>query len=79
MSDKIGTPKQLIADLRPGGWVMGHSGVWPRYLRLHKTDLIADLQKLPETHSCFWRIVGDATATGRYDKQRRTIVVWLGK
>jgi hypothetical protein len=76
---KTGTPKQLLADLRPGGEVLGHSGLWPSYIRLHKTELSTDLRKLPADHACIWRIAGDPNETGAYAKNRRTVVVWLGK
>lgn len=76
---KTATPKAVVAELRLGGWVMGRSGLLKEHLRLHKTDLIADLRKLPDDHTITYRIVGDAAATGRHASQRRTIVIWLGK
>jgi hypothetical protein len=76
---KTGTPKQLLADLRPGGWVLGQSGRWPQYLRLHKTDLSSDIRKLPADHACIWKIIGNPEETGTYAKNRRTVLVWLGK
>lgn len=80
MSDwKTGTPRELIADLRPGGWVQGHSGLFHQYLRLHKTDLISDLGRMKPEATLIWKINGDAAQTGRHAKDRRNIIVWLGK
>jgi len=77
---KNGTPKELLRDLQPGGWVVGCSGLLPRSLRLHKTDLCRDLRKLdPDFTRLVWRIAGNPEATGRYAPRRRTIVLWLGK
>lgn len=76
---KISTPAELVAELRIGGWVVGMSGKLPKALRLHKTDLIADLRALPEAHGVTWKIKGNPGAIGRYAPQRRTIVIWLGQ
>lgn len=76
---KQGTPRELVADLRPGGWLQGHSGLFPQYLRLHKTDLIAAIQALPADRRCTWKISGDPAATGRHSRDRRTVIIWLGK
>lgn len=75
---KQGTPKQLLDELRPGGWVMGHSGLLTQLLRLHKTDLMADLRKLPADHRLTWKIK-NPEETAHHARPRRTIVVWLGK
>jgi hypothetical protein len=74
-----GTPKQLLAALRPGGWLVGTSGKYPRRLRLHKTDVMAMLRTLSDSHACTWHIAGDPNETGRFARNRRTIVVWLGQ
>lgn len=76
---RMGTPAQLVAELRVGGWVVGRTGKLPQALRLHKTDLIADIRALPDNHQLTWRIHGDPNATGRHDAKRRTIVLWLGQ
>jgi hypothetical protein len=76
---KTGTPIELLAALRPGGWVMGYSGLWPARLRLHKTDLSSGLRRLPADHACIWKITGNPEETGHYARDRRTVVVWLGK
>lgn len=76
---KQGTPKQLLDDLRPGGWVFGRSGLLNRLLRLHKTDLMTDLRKQPADQRLTWQITGNPDETGRYAARRRTVVVWLGQ
>ncbi len=75
---KNGTPRELIADLRPGGWAFGNSGRFPQLLSLSKTDLISDLRKLPADHVCTWKL-NNPENIGRYAKPRRHVVVWLGK
>lgn len=79
MTWRTSSPKILLAELRPGGWLLGRSGLYPAYLRLHKTDVSADLRKLPPDHECVWQITGDPEQTGHYAKDRRTVIIWLGK
>lgn len=74
-----GPAKELVAALRIGGWVQGQSGLHHRLLRLHKTDLIADLRDAPEGWRCIWRIGGDPKETRTLAKDRRSVIVWLGK
>ena len=76
---KSGTPRQLLSDLRVAGPVYGNSKLWSRLLALHKTDLLRDIRAMPADHKCLWRIAGDPTATGRYDPNRRSIIIWLGQ
>ena len=76
---KTGKPAELLAALRPGGWIMGHSGQWPSYIRMHKTDFSSDLRKLKADHPCIWKVIGNPEETGHYATDRRTVVVWLGK
>lgn len=76
---RTGTPAELIRDLRPGGWCWGHSGRFTQMIQLSKGDMLSNLRKLPEGHSCVWRVHGNPVSTGRYDKDRRTIVIFLGK
>lgn len=76
---KQGTPKELLTELRPGGDVYGHSGLLTKLLRLHKTDLIADLRALPADHRLTWKIAGNPEETARRATERRYVIVWLGK
>ena len=75
---QTGTPKQLLADLRPGGWAWGYSKLWPDYLRLHKSNLIYDVSKLSSDHVCTWKVIGNPHETGMYSDDRRTVLIWLG-
>lgn len=75
---RTGTPRQLIADLRPSGNAFGHSGRLPRLISLHKTDIISDLRQAPADHSCTWK-VRDPDGLGKYAKPRRSVIIWLGK
>lgn len=71
-------PRALIAALRPGGPVYAHSGKLPSYLPLLKNDLVTALRKLPDDHQCTWKVRGDPAETGRYARNRRHVVIWLG-
>lgn len=73
------SPKQLLANLRIGGWVVGESDLWPKRIWLHKTMLMQQLKELPANHICLWKIAGDPDQTGQYANDRRTIVLYLGK
>jgi hypothetical protein len=76
---KTGTSRELIAELRKAGALYGHSGKFPKYLRLHKTDIVADIRALPEDRQLVWKIGGDPTVTGRYGKNPRHVILWLGQ
>lgn len=76
---QTGTPAELLKALRPGGWLMGQSGVWLHRIRLHKTDMIADARRLPPDSRVIWRIAGNPDETGHHASNRRTVVLWLGK
>ena len=75
---KNGFPADLLRDLRPGGWCYGMSPNLPRVVRLHKTEISNDLKRLPAHHVLLWRIDGTPEQTGRYAKDRRSIIIWLG-
>jgi hypothetical protein len=72
-------PADLIAALRPGGWLVGKSGIWPKQIRLHKTDMVADLRKMEADSRVTWCVRGNPDETGHHAGNRRTIVLWLGK
>lgn len=72
----IGTAADLTRELRPGGWVDGHSPAFARLLSLPKTDLIADLAKEDLQARFVFKV--KQGGSGRYDRGRRRVVVWLG-
>lgn len=72
-------PKALLEALRPGGWCYGWTPNLVNLLvRLHKTEIIDDLRKMPPDHLLQWKVQGDPDATGQYATDRRTVVIRLG-
>jgi hypothetical protein len=76
---KMGTARELLAELRKAGFAQGHSAKFPRYLRLHKTDLMSDIRKMPENTNFTWKVGGDPDVTSRYANNRRSVIIWLGQ
>lgn len=79
MSWKTGTARELIRDLRVSGWLSGQSDQLSRMLALHKTELIRDLRREAPDRIFQWTVAGDPEATGRYARNRRRVIIWLGK
>ncbi len=73
-----GHPRELVAALRVPGEVYGQTGRLPKLLHLSKTDLIADIRKLPVYYDLTWKVGGDPTVTDRYARNRRHIIIYLG-
>jgi hypothetical protein len=76
---KMGPARELLAELRKAGFVQGQSGKFPRYLRLHKTDLISDIRAMPAETNLTWKVGGDPQVTARHANNRRTVIIWLGQ
>ncbi len=75
-----GTAAALKRELRMPCDLYGKSGYFDGWIDLRKSDILYTLSKQRDEHKQFvWRIERNPASTNKRAKDRRAVVIWLGK